>query len=317
MLDDQSIAPSCFSFARFGIASLIASPYTPSINTSKDKMEEDSFERICRETSHSDGNIWRWGLEMGFWMLLGYSFQAIGLEYTTAQRSGFLLYLNVKFVPFFAKFIFGRSISAATWISAATALTGTALLSYDGSPPNVGDFWSILAAASSAMFIIRLEAANRSIRKDQSSSLNSACLWVVTTGCFLWSLLTVDEIVASDSAHLFPPLAQLSLKVLTQSAEIFVHHPWEMLYLGGVTTALANFIQTRGQRGITAEKASIIYAMDPVFGAIFAYLILGESLGIKGVFGASLITIAAATTAYLDFNKQTANESNRYDQTCA
>lgn len=59
---------------------------------------------------------------MGFWMLLGYAFQAIGLEYTTAQRSGFLLYLNVKFVPFFAKVLLDRSISVLTWASVSRYL---------------------------------------------------------------------------------------------------------------------------------------------------------------------------------------------------
>ena len=69
--------------------------------------------------------VWRWGVEMGLWMFLGFAFQAIGLEYTTAQRSGFLLYLNVKFVPFLAFLLLGRHISAATWASALAAVAGS------------------------------------------------------------------------------------------------------------------------------------------------------------------------------------------------
>jgi drug/metabolite transporter (DMT)-like permease len=52
----------------------------------------------------------------------------MGLQATTAQRSGFLLYLNLKFVPFLAYLFYQRPIRPGTWISALTAFTGTALL---------------------------------------------------------------------------------------------------------------------------------------------------------------------------------------------
>ena len=64
-----------------------------------------------------------------------------------------------------------------------------------------------------------------------------------------------------------------------------------------MTTALTNFLQTVGQRGVSAEKASLIYALDPVWGAIFATLILDERLGPYGYVGAGLITLAAAQNA--------------------
>ena len=79
-------------------------------------------------------------------------------------------------------------------------------------------------------------------------------------------------------------------------------HPWEVLYLGGVTTALANYIQTRAQQDVTPERASVIYSMDPVYGSVFAWWLLGETLGgPQAVLGAGLITVAAATNAVLDF----------------
>ena len=295
VLDDESILPSCFSFMRFFIAALVAAPFTPGISGSK---------------SENEGNndvVWRWGIEMGCWMLLGYAFQAIGLQYTTAQRSGFLLYLNVKFVPIFARVILGRSISVVTWTSAATALIGTGLLSYDGSPPNIGDLWSIGAAAVSAMFILRLEAANEAVGPDQSSGLNAACLWVVTGGCFLWS--TAAEVFTSTEKHI--TLFQSLSHIFSDSLQVFLDHPWEMSYLGIVTTAFANYIQTKGQRGVSAERASIIYAMDPVYGAGFANLILGEALGTNGIIGASMITLAAITTAVIDSIKPPTNNSEK------
>lgn len=102
----------------------------------------------------------------------------------TGSRSAFLLYLNVKLVPFFAFVLEGRSISNATWISAFLAFAGTVLLSSDGTPPNVGDLWSVLAAATSAMFILRLEKYSGSC---DASRLNSANLWITAGLCGVWA----------------------------------------------------------------------------------------------------------------------------------
>lgn len=52
-------------------------------------------------------------------------------------------------------------------------------------------------------------------------------------------------------------------------------------------------MQALGQRFVPAERAAVIYAMDPVYAAGFAYLLLGESLGPPGIVGAGIITGAA------------------------
>lgn len=163
---------------------------------------------------------------------------------------------------------------------------------------NVGDLWSIGAAMSSAMFILRLESALLQVRN--SSALSSASLWVVTFLSFLWTLLSSYN-TAGDAVFLSEALtsAYNSLTYVVKS------HPFSLIYLGGVTTALANYMQTVGQRGITAERASLFYAMDPVYGAFFAFLFLGEHLGLYACVGAVIITIAAATNAFLDFKGET------------
>lgn len=60
-----------------------------------------------------------------------------------------------------------------------------------------------------------------------------------------------------------------------------------------VTTALTNWMQALGQRSVPAERAAVIYAMDPVYAAGFAYMLLGETLGVTGGIGAAIITGAA------------------------
>ncbi|CAM9473381.1 unnamed protein product [Pylaiella littoralis] len=207
-------------------------------------------------------------------MFLGFAFQSIGLGFTTASRSAFLLYLNVKLVPFFAFVLEGRSISTPTWISAFLAFVGTVLLSSDGTPPNVGDLWSVLAAATSAMFILRLEKYSG---RCDPSRLNSANLWITAGLCGAWAAWEVTTQGIDASVALESVRAQAGL----------------ISYLAVVTTALTNWMQAVGQRSVPAERAAVIYAMDPVYAAGFAYLLLGETLGPAGVLGAGIIMGAA------------------------
>merc|ERR1711862_267590 len=102
---------------------------------------------------------------------------------------------------------------------------------------NVGDIWS-LAAAASAMFILRLECANKASMSSSmdSSSLNAACLWTVTIASTIWCML--------DNSY----------DSLSSPLNIIQSHPFALIYLGGVTTALANYIQTKAQKNISAER---------------------------------------------------------------
>jgi drug/metabolite transporter (DMT)-like permease len=158
----------------------------------------------------------------------------------------------------------------------------------------LGDGYSIAAAFASAMFILRLEKASQQVSAEGGASLNAASLWVVTVLAGIWTVATSSD--TEDGS-----LVQAVSQRLPELQSIAWQHPIELLYLGGVATALANWIQTKAQRDISAERASVIYAMDPVYGALFSYALLGETLnGVTGWVGAGLITLAAATNAFSD-----------------
>eukprot|EP00871_Galdieria_phlegrea_P000329 jgi/Galph1/1297/GphlegSOOS_G6124.1 len=122
-----------------------------------------------------------------FVVILGYALQSVGLQTTNANKSGFLLYLNVKFVPLIAWLFYGRRISRDIWFAAAAALFGTLLLSFD-SPRHfqVGDVWCIASAVASAMFILRLDNA---AKRYSSTLLNAISLWTVTLFSFGWLVI--------------------------------------------------------------------------------------------------------------------------------
>lgn len=260
---------SLVNFWRFATSAILFSPSLLTIAKSEKRNE-----------------ILKAGLELGLYTFLGFAFQSIGLETTTATRSAFLLYLNVKFVPFLAFCLLGRSISMSTISSALLAFTGTVLLSTDTTPPNIGDLWCIAAAFASALFILRLENFANLFKAGE---LNSVSFLTVAVLCAGW--LFGD--IAVGNVH--------GILNISDVFDVFAKDPLPIIYLGVVTTGLCNFLQTIGQRSIPAEKASIIYSMDPLYAAVFSNVFLQEQIGINGYLGASCILLGVIIAAFMSF----------------
>jgi drug/metabolite transporter (DMT)-like permease len=67
---------------------------------------------------------------------------------------------------------------------------------------------------------------------------------------------------------------------------------WACLWTGWVTCAYTIYAQSFGQSRVNPTDANLIYTMQPIFSSLFAYFLLGESLGVFGFGGASLIFFA-------------------------
>lgn len=175
-------------------------------------------------------------------------------------------------MPILALILYGRRSPLRTWLSAAIAFAGTALLSFDGAPPNIGDAWSLAAALASACFILRLEEA---ASETQPAELNAAA---ITSAALLSVLCAVAELAAEPSAE-----------VAAQLGDALSAHTGELLYLALFTTAVAQWLQTVGQSRVGAQESAIIFSLDPVYGAGFSWLLLGENFGPTGWAGGALI----------------------------
>ena len=62
-----------------------------------------------------------------------------------------------------------------------------------------------------------------------------------------------------------------------------------MLYLTIFATVLTTFVQTKFQKDTTPTRAAIIFTIEPVWACIYAYFILGETMGPLGIVGGGLI----------------------------
>lgn len=211
--------------------------------------------------------LWAAGAELGVWLWAGFYTQAVGLKYTSAGRGAFITSLNVIFVPMLAA-LAGRRVGWVVWVAAATALAGAGVLCYDGVPANVGDLWVLGCALTFAVFIVRLEAAAARFPALALTAVQTLAVAALSTG---WM---VSQVHAGFAGAAW----------------------WAVIYLAVVCTALTTWLQTVGQRHVPAPQASIIFMLEPVFAAAFAYLTIGERMGWRGAVGAAFILGATAVS---------------------
>lgn len=207
--------------------------------------------------------VWGPGMELAFWLLLGYASQAIGLMHTSASRSAFITALNVVLVPLILGLV-GRRLGGV-WLAALLAFLGVGFLSYDPRQPplNVGDLWTLLTALTYALYIVRLEVHAKAFPSLPLTAVQIFGTALLALPWALWEGVRWEGI------------------------------PWgAVFYLGVVATALTTWLQTWGQRYVPAPQAAILYTMEPVWATLFAFAVLGERLGFLGGLGAFLVVLA-------------------------
>lgn len=215
---------------------------------------------------------WQDGAVLGALVLFSYVAQAYGLQFISSNRSAFLTSLNVLMVPLLG-LLFGNHLSARIGLAALLACGGMALMSWDGGAHFLADSATVASAAAYALYVIVLSA--RAARHDARSLAATQIVWMAVLGG-LWMLAD-----AQGTNRLQTLGERLNLEIL-----------WGLAYLGVVATAGMLFLQARAQRHVSADKAALIYAMEPVFAALFAWVGLSEGLTPRAALGGAIVVFA-------------------------
>jgi drug/metabolite transporter (DMT)-like permease len=206
---------------------------------------------------------WGAGSLLGLLLALGYGLQTAGLERTTVSSAGFITGLYVVFTPLFAYALF--RIRAGTWIWAGVGLSlaGLALLSGVGVGDPLGDALVLAGAAAYSLQIALMERYAR--RYDPVA-------------------FTFVEMLAAFAGFAVIALARTEFEVPTGWTV------WGALLVTGIfASALGFLVQTWAQRRLSAARTALLFAMEPVWTAIFGYWLAGDRLGAVGWGGAALI----------------------------
>ncbi len=208
--------------------------------------------------------LWRDGFVLGALLFVTFITQVIGLGSISSTRGAFITGLNVILIPIFAGFI-GRFVPKNAYWAAALAITGIGAMSFEGGAFSIGDVWVLGCAVSYAVYVLILEHV---ARQHDPMQLTAVQMIVVALLGLIWS---APELVQHGPPHLETS-------------------GWaSVVYLGLVATAGTTFVQALAQRWVAAFEAAVIYALEPVFAAVFSFAFLGESLGWRGLVGGALI----------------------------
>lgn len=188
-----------------------------------------------------------------------------GIETISANRSAFLVSLNVIFVPIMAVGL-GRKLSLRVLLAAGLAIAGIGILSWEGGGLKIGDWLTLACAIGCAVYILMLEKISP---RHSTLPLVAVQLTTMAIFCIVWAA---------------PQLAS-QMGVIAANFET-------LLYMSLIVTATPILTQAIAQRWVTAHEAALLYTLEPVFATIFSFWLLGEQLGVRGLFGAGLILFA-------------------------
>lgn len=206
------------------------------------------------------------GVLLGLVLFVAINLQQVGLLGTSVSNAGFITGLYVVVVPVLMR-LGGASVSAQVW-------------------------GAVLLSAAGLYFL--------SVKPDASIAPGD---WLQLGGAMMWA---VHVLLVGHLARRHDPLRLSVLQYLVAGAlsavAALVREPISLdgivqaggaIAWGGILSiGVAYTLQVIAQREAKASHAAIIYSSEGVFSAIGGWLVLGESIGLRGWSGAGLLLAA-------------------------
>jgi drug/metabolite transporter (DMT)-like permease len=219
------------------------------------------WRRVGRLSRRDIGN----GLIVGTFLFAGFALQTLGLGLTRASTAGFITGLSVVLVPIVAYMWLGHRPGVGSAIGVLLATGGLGLLSLgDKLEFATGD---LLVLGCAVAFALHIVAVGRFVPHVDGSGFTIVQLAFVGV---------VASVVGLTTERLEP--AALSAPVIASVA-----------FMGVGGTAFAFLVQNVAQRFTSPTHTALVFTMEPVFAAVFAYVLLSEQLSDRALIGGVLI----------------------------
>ena len=256
----EYIGPYLFNAARFALGCLPLIPFV---------LRNTSGPLTAHLLRAAPGS-----LLAGLFLFIGSSFQQVGLVYTTAGKAGFITGLYVILVPIMGLLLKQR-IGLRSWIGALTATVGLYLLSVK--PPfsiAYGDALVLISALFWAGHVLIIGHLSGRIDWAALAFLQFLTCSLLSTGIALFT----------------EPIA---LQPLTDAA-------LPILYGGVLSVGVAYTLQVVAQRKAPASHAAIILSLETVFAAFGGWLLLDETMRLRGLAGCGLMLVGMLVSQLRD-----------------
>ena len=264
------ISPLLFLGFRFGLATLIFLPfvYSQLRNTNKKTLIA--------------------GAILGLFYFTGFATQSVGLNLTSATKSGFITGTFVIFIPILQLIIERRKPKWFNLVSVFLVLVGLVMLSSKGdntldffkqlgSNFNFGDLLTLICALLFAFQVVYVDVFTK-----KYNYLPMVFVQLLITGLggfifsFIFSISALEEV-------------RFNINMSVVSA---------ILYTSIFASIIATIIQLKYQKIVSPTKAGIIFSIEPIFAAVFAYFLLSEKISNFGLVGCVVIFLGLIVSEF-------------------
>jgi drug/metabolite transporter (DMT)-like permease len=251
------IGPHTFNVGRFIVGFLVLVPFFLIFELKKIKKKNINIKKSLSYL-----------IVLGFILGVGQALQQISLIYTDVANTGVFTVMYVLIVPFISYFIFSKKIHWSIWPAVIFCVVGGLLLS---------------------------ELQNVSVRYGDTLGILSAFCWAL-------HIIYISKIIKFFNFPVTIAMSQCLVAFLFTIIPMFIFEDpsfnnifkdsYEILYVGIFSSGLAFLLQTYSLQNLTPAPAAIIFSLEGVFAAIFAWLILDQFLNEIKILGIFLILSA-------------------------
>ena len=219
---------------------------------------------------------------LGVLLFVSYLFMVWGCKYTTASNAGFMMSLTSVFIPIILRITQHRAPSLRLVASIAVTLTGVGLMCLSRVVrPNIGD---LICVGSAFTYSFQMIYTARYDHKNDPVVLGTLQLLFVSILGFICSFIFESNFI------------------LPQSTAGWV----QLLYLAVMCGGAGFILQTAAEKRIPSSHASLIYATQPVFVALSAFLLMGESITLRQIIG---IVVVFCGVLIVEYKREAVEES--------
>lgn len=203
------------------------------------------------------------GISCGILLCAASSLQQIGIQYTTAGKAGFITAFYIVLVPVLGIFL-GKKTGLKVWAAVVIALLGLYFLCITESfSIGKGDIYVFLCALIFSVHIMVIDHFSPKV-----DGVKMSCIQFFVAG-----IISMGPMIAFETTT----FQDISLSMAP------------LLYAGVLSCGVAYTLQIIGQKNMNPSIASLIMSLESTFSVLAGWVILGEQLSSREMFGCVLM----------------------------
>ena len=222
-------------------------------------------EKAVSPTPYNSRDLWLGGIACGFALFAASNFQQFGIKYTSVGKAGFITACYIVIVPIIGIFL-KKKCSPFIWIAVILSLCGLYLLCLtpgEGFAIGKGELLVLICAFLFSLHILTIDHFSPLV-----DGVKMSCIQFLVCGILSGIPALIFE--SPDLAGIF-------------AAKIPV------LYAGVMSCGVAYTLQIVGQKNMNPTVASLILSLESCISVIAGWLILGQNLSSREIFGCVLM----------------------------